>query len=260
MKNESSISVATHEIFSLNHKGVELIKNRDYNGAFSVFARGAQMAKRIILLSGNADHDVSTTVTRGTPACAFFTVLQDDTSIASNQQFFARNANLEGQPMVFNRPLSILTSRIPSNILYLAFIQIYNLALSVHLSTLEQDRVSTTDGGNKNKELLNKRLHRALTLYSCAFEMNASGMVQLSLIEQMALVNNLGHVHYALKNDMHSQDCFLNLMNLLHLLKEETSSKDRQMSKSERELYDGFVENALSCCLFLHASLPAAAA
>ena len=57
--------------------------------------------------------------------------------------------------------------------------------------------------------------------------------IQLSLLERMALVNNLGHVHFVLNNDMYSQGCFQNLMHLLDLV-QETSNKNNQMSINEQ--------------------------
>lgn len=266
MKNESSIAVATREILSLNNEGIEFITRGNFTRAISVFFCGIKKAKQIILLSEIVDNDARPPPAATPPACAFFKIIQDDSSISSTQQFFTRG-NQESHPLVFNRPLSVPASStfcaknndaIPSNILKLAFIQIYNLALSLHLSALAQARMSTTDGGNKNKELLNKKLHKVLALYECAEEMGDA--LQLSLIERMALVNNLGHVNSALKNDMHSQGCFQNLMRLLNLLKEETSNKDHQMSINEQKLYEGFLDNALSFFLFPRDSLPAAAA
>jgi hypothetical protein len=242
MKNELSIAVATQEILSANSEGVELINSGDFARAVSVFSRCTLMVKRIIRLSDDSN-------TSSTSACAFFKILHVD-SISSRQQFFM-GGNLTSRPQVSNRPLSILG---PINILKLAYTQIYNLALSVHLSAVSP----SDDGSHKNEDLLNKQLHRALKLYESAMKMDASGDIQLSLVEKMALVNNLGHVHHALKNDVYSQGCFQNLVHLLKLF-QETSSEKHQMSLYEQKLYEGFLENALS--FFLSArDLPAAAA
>jgi hypothetical protein len=155
----------------LNNEGVEFMKcGGNCNRAFSVFSRGLKMAKQVLILLSPeviSHKDASSDITSSTPI--------GSSMYPSRQQFFKRDDNMESQPLVCNCPLSIPASRVfPTwnddalpNILKLAFIQLFNLALSVHLSALEQqDRKPTTDGGSMNEKLVNKKKYqKALRLY-----------------------------------------------------------------------------------------------
>jgi hypothetical protein len=56
-----------------------------------------------------------------------------------------------------------------------------------------------------------KKLHKALSIYECAVLDMDTDAFQLSMFEQMGLVNNMGHIHSLLDNTKHSQDCFEHL-------------------------------------------------
>jgi hypothetical protein len=269
LKQEASIQETAQKVEVLNQEGMQLVDRGDYKGAFSVFAVGIRLAKQALCVTENHENisHITTTTTKTDstiikPACSFSQIVQDS-STSSEQNFFVEDPT-GNHPLVFKRPLPICCSitgpgqdATPSDYLKrrVAFVQCFNLAITVHLSALSYD-------GKKSKEAVNKKLQKALSLYECALEMETDAL-QLSIFEKMALVNNMAHIHSFLDNTKYSQDCFKHVMYLLDLANEETSNNhdySTEISSSQQQLHEVFMANAIAFFLFPYASRPAAAA
>ncbi|CAB9512229.1 expressed unknown protein [Seminavis robusta] len=89
----------------------------------------------------------------------------------------------------------------------LSFAILYNLAISFHLSALAAQHTK------KNDDRQHRRLQKALTLYQTAYnlihqEHKKQECMVVGVMESMALLNNLGHVHWLLDQRQEAQACF----------------------------------------------------
>lgn len=261
-KHEAPIQSAAQKVEALNQEGMTLLDSGDYKRAFSVFAVGIRLAKQAL---GDIENNekTSSTTTPTTTDSATIKIFQHSSS-SSKQNLFMEDKT-GNHPLVFKRPLPICcsttgtgqdTAPIDYLTLRLAFVQVFNLALTLHLGALSCD-------GKKSQEAVNKKLQKALSLYECAVTMDTNAF-QLSMFEKMALVSNMGHIHSLLGNTKNSQACFEHVIFLLNLANEETSNNhddnSAEISSSQQQLHDGFMANAISFFLFPFASRPAAAA
>ena len=276
MKNKVSIREAVQEVELLAlatqvECGISLIDSGDYKRAFAIFSVGIRLTKQILLnvVESNGETSLNTTTTKTdsaiiatTAACCSLPTTLEDSSSSSEQNLFKQDKR-GNHPLVFSRPLPIWCSTTgtgqdatPSDEclkIRLAFVQVYNLALTVHLSALEAD----ADHNKRSKQVVEKKLQQALSLYECAAQMDASDSIalQLSMFESLALVNNMGHIHLLLGNIKDAQDCFERvLVILLNLANENDNDEIHQL------LHEGFMRNALSFFLLSNGSCPAAAA
>ena len=120
----------------------------------------------------------------------------------------------------------------------LSFIQLYNLALTHHLCALSRP----------NPEPF---LRKALSLYELAYTIHVSEDVELTILQSMAIVNNLGQLHSKLNDFEKSQQCFENLLTTLMFVK-DCGEQDSQ------HMLDGFLSNVMSLILCSPKPAPAA--
>lgn len=164
-------------------------------------------------------------------------MIVDDDDDSNDQQ------DLTGQSgFVFKEPIMVLPQSLiqPGYTFYvkLSFIQLYNLALSHHLCALSKT----------NPEPF---LRKALALYELAYTIHVSEDIELTILQSMAIVNNLGHLHKELDDLDKSRQCFENLLTTLMFVKDCGEQDSNHM-------LDGFLSNVMP--LILVGSKPAAAA
>jgi tetratricopeptide (TPR) repeat protein len=81
----------------------------------------------------------------------------------------------------------------------LSFILVFNLALTNHLSAIENG-------------MSRQRLTEALALYELASAIQVQEELQLSVLHTMAIVNNLSQIHKELDDREKAEECFDNLL------------------------------------------------
>jgi tetratricopeptide (TPR) repeat protein len=234
----------------LNNEGVGLIENGLYHEAISTFSQGLTLVKQVLALQGDEDErpdEESGSDCMGnpkeaipqTPSCHFRKMQEIElTGVCVAQEDISCGAPL----FIFKSPIFI-----PAHATDLAsfnyyvkssFILLYNLALSHHLSALES---------NNSR----KRLRKALSLYELAYTLQMTENVQLTVLQTMAIVNNLGQIHTALENEAKSKQCFQHLLSTIVFLNDCGE-------RESVEQMDGFVSNVMPLILKGSASASAA--
>jgi tetratricopeptide (TPR) repeat protein len=221
----------------LNNEGIHYINKGNYEEAMKVISRGLNLLKKVLSVQDipakTDSYSMGMSMDETLP-CEF---LQLDPEYPSAALTEAIKGN---KPFIFSSPIyvpSVVNQAVTLKYLAtLSFILLYNLALAYHLSAI--------DG-----QLCLKKLEKALSLYDLAYAIQKT---ELSILQIMAIVNNLGHIHTALGNQEQSQLCFKHLLSTVMLLKdygEEGESVDS---------LDGFILNCLPLILVGEASAPAA--
>ena len=124
-------------------------------------------------------------------------------------------------------PLDVVpTMQEPSDKLVNKFVVVimYNLALAVHLSSLQcQDFASLT---------------RARKLYELAFQMHLEESCDVTLLYSLALMNNLGLIYHSLGEEERSNTCFKNMLaTMMYLLESDEAKTIKQ--------WDGLLSNVM---------------
>eukprot|EP00977_Amphora_coffeiformis_P012502 scaffold3079_cov174-Amphora_coffeaeformis.AAC.13 len=231
---------------SLNNEGISQLEANNFEAAAASFSRGLSVVKKA--LSSN-DWENNSSGPFQTPqesseetlACQF-SKLHDDNSMLDFVDEDEHDILTTEAGFVFQEPIMVLPGSLesPSYAFFvkLSFIQLYNLALSHHLCALQRS----------NPEPF---LRKALSLYELAYTIHVSEDVELTILQSMAIVNNLGHLHKQLDNIEKSQQCFENLLTTLMFVKDCGEQDCHQ-------LLDGFLSNVMP--LILCGSKPAPAA
>jgi hypothetical protein len=229
---------------SHNNEGISHLEKQNFEAAAKSFSKGLSLIKRV-LSSGEWD-DLTSKVFRDsssqiTPVCQFYKLQGLDSSMAVDDEE-ERPDSLGQEGFVFKEPIMILPQPLDipgySYFVKLSFIQLYNLALSHHLCALQKP----------NQEPF---LRKALSLYELAYTIHVSEDVELSILQSMAIVNNLGFLHRRLDNEEKANQCFDNLLTTLMFVKDCGEQDNRQM-------LDGFLSNVMSLILSGHKSAAAA--
>jgi hypothetical protein len=103
---------------------------------------------------------------------------------------------------------------------------LYNLALCHHLHALN------------SKDGTKAKLEKALALYELAYTLLFTEDTQATVFQQMAIINNIGHIHAILQNVECSRQCFENLLSTIMCVK-DCGEEDEMVD------IDGFLWNAL---------------
>lgn len=235
-------SIAT----SLNNEGISQLEANNFEAATASFSRGLSMVKRT-LASNNWENkssgplNASQVPVEDNFACQFHK-LQGNVSTMDFEENDDQDVISAEVGFVFQEPIMVLPRSLEStsyaDLVKLSFIQLYNLALSHHLCALKRS----------NPEPV---LRKALALYELAYTIHISEDVELTVLQSMAIVNNLGHLHKQLNNIEKSQQCFENLLTTLMFVK-DCGEQD------SHKVLDGFLSNVMS--LILCGSKPAPAA
>jgi tetratricopeptide (TPR) repeat protein len=239
-------STAT-SVSRFNNEGVSLIESGLYDEAITEFSKGLTLVKQVLALQGDNQVDEAASDSMKTftepashsPICHFHKTQESDvTKECRDQEEF-----LIDEPFIFRAPLYI-QSRVTDHTSFTyhvksSFMLLYNLALTHHLSALK--------GHNTQK-----RLQKALKLYELAYSIQMTEDIQLTVLQTMAIVNNLGLVHAALEDKEKSRQCFQHLLSSIMFLHDcgECDSVEQM---------DGFIANVMFLIL-MGSSAPAAAA
>lgn len=230
---------------SLNHEGISHLEAENYEAAANCFSRGLALVKQV-LSSGQWDDESTAPISESSvdePACQFHKLqAQASPMLVVDDDDDDKDTMACQDGFVFKEPIMVLpqSSEQPgySFFVKLSFIQLYNLALSHHLCAL---------GRSKPERFLRK----ALALYELAYTIHVSEDVELTILQSMAIVNNLGHLHQELNNLDKARQCFENLLTTLMFIRECGEPDSHKM-------VDGFLTNVMP--LILVQSKPAAAA
>jgi tetratricopeptide (TPR) repeat protein len=221
----------------LSNEGVSLIENGLYDEAIAAFSKGLVLVKQVLALQGDDTLDEAATdgmvnsaePVSQSPLCHFHE-MQEREEVPSDD------------PFTFRAPIFIpshATDRTSfAYFLKTSFILLYNIALTHHLSALSGDDTL-------------KRLRKALSLYELAYTIQMTADIQLTALQTMAIVNNLGQIHTLLEDEEKSWQCFSHLLSSILFL---IDCGDRHSV----EQMDGFIANVMY--LILKGSAPAAAA
>jgi hypothetical protein len=213
--NDHQVVVHAEAAVSLNNRGLHLFTEGRFDQAISVFSLSLSIVKQALL--GDlvaAKEDALQSAATMTPFCFF----------PGASECSCSDRNDEGEPFIFKRPIFILPYTVASSVssvshAYLRklwYIQIFNLALSYQMNALQI--LFQHDNGSKSKtsEL---NLRKARDLYTAAAANIKENVIQLTLLEEMAVVNNLAQVHAALNETELSRQWFQHLASALMLWK-----------------------------------------
>jgi hypothetical protein len=238
------MSARTAQIaMSLNNEGISHLESQNFEAAAKSFSKGLSLIKRTLSSGGWDDltcKAIRDSSSQTTPVCQFYKLRAFDSNVAFDQDEQPDYRLQHG--FVFTEPIMFLPQPLDipgySYFVKLSFIQLYNLALSHHLCALKRS----------NSEPF---LRKALSLYELAYTIHVSEDVELTILQSMAIVNNLGHLHRRLDNEEKSNQCFENLLTTLMFVRDCGEQDSHQM-------LDGFLSNVMS--LILCAPKPAPAA
>jgi hypothetical protein len=176
-----------------NNHDVSLIQNKIYNDVVEVLSHALAKISRYLREINNAEHDALQNPDMTTSGMRFadlssFDCLDHDI-----------DANDGATRFVARSPLCIdpETSLNPQTAEILSYTCLYNFALACHVRAL-----SIRNDGPKRERFLDKALYLYGFAQSILF---ASHVHDVNLFSHMALVCNIGHVHYLLENSEQSE-------------------------------------------------------
>jgi tetratricopeptide (TPR) repeat protein len=237
---------ALHAI-NLNNEGVSQLEASAYGAASASFSRALFVVKQA-LASGNFEAeskplDSAADTEAVTPTCQF-RKLHENESWMETDEVELQEHIYDKEGFVFEESILLLPQQVDSAdyafFVKLSFVHLYNLALSHHLCALQAK--------TKHSEPF---LRKSLALYELAYTIHVSEDIEITILQSMAIVNNIGQIHRQLNNMDKSRECFENLLSTLMFV------KDSSCGEQDNEL-DGFLSNVLS--LMLNSSTPAPAA
>jgi hypothetical protein len=138
----------------------------------------------------------------------------------------------DGEPhFIFRDPIEIpfnvvSSGQLPSSKLVNKFVVVimYNLALSVHLSAMSHNDMTS--------------LVRAQRLYELAFQMHLEDSCDVTLLYSLALMNNLGLIYHLSGEEERSRTCFKNMLaTMMYLLESDEAKTIKQ--------WDGLFSNVI---------------
>jgi tetratricopeptide (TPR) repeat protein len=231
----------------LNNEGVNLYQNGHYDQAITVFSKGLSLVKRVLATQGDEESSEeqeddcadSSLEPVQNPSCHFHKM---EESVAMDICGSEEDFNAD-EPFIFRAPIFIPSQAtdLISFKYYVksSFILLYNLALSHQLSALDGDDTA-------------KRLRKALALYELAYTIQMTEDIELTALQTMAMVNNLGQIHTALDNEENARQCFQHLLSTIMFLN-DCGERDSV------EQMEGFIANVMPL-IIIGGTSPAAAA
>lgn len=229
-RESSAMTSSTSQIANLNSQGIEMLECGQYKQAAQFFSSGLSVVKQAIACLDSEDDENMESSDVARPISCFHKA-QETKLMMSNNKYEDQIA--DDKPFVFKCPISITDSAIEEEASYgylieLSFMQLYNLALCHHLSAL-----SSSDTASE------KKLQKALSLYELAYTITMTEDIQPTVLQTIAIVNNLGHIHSALGHTDCSQQCFENLLSTIMFIKDcgEENSVEQM---------DGFLSNVMN--------------
>jgi tetratricopeptide (TPR) repeat protein len=184
-----------HIAIDLNNRGVHLVRDGALDGAIFSFAKGLDLMKALLK---------TPKVCRVYQAAA--AAAGDDDSVSSDDNGLAFletychsdiSHHLPEPSYVYCSPIEIPRAS-GTHPLKLSLWMVFNLGLAHHLNGIRESDIS--------------QLEKALRLYECVYRIRHEEDVDLAVVHAMALTNNLGHIHLALRNSQKSEKCFEQLL------------------------------------------------
>lgn len=233
----------TQEATLLNNEGIRLINGGNYVDAMKSISRGLGIVKRSIVLLENSTLDSDSMDTEEDQCLIgqFFEITPRCQSSALKKLTHA--AKVE-KPFIFSSPIYIpaasdeTVGQTHRYLVTVSFIMLYNLALTHHLSAV--------DGS-----LCMKTLRKALSLYELAYAIQSTEELELSVLQTMAIVNNIGQIHIALGQEKEAKSCFEHLLSTIMFVS-DCGGIDSM------ENLDGFMCNVMSLIFKGSSAAPAA--
>jgi tetratricopeptide (TPR) repeat protein len=243
---DSSIACA---VSRFNNEGVSLIESGLYDEAIISFSKGLTLVKQALPLAqgDNQVYEEASDSMKASaepeshyPICHFHKRQEPNvTKECRDQEEFLS----DDEPFIFRAPIFIPshTADHTSSTYYVksSFMLVYNIALTHHLTALS---------GKDTR----KRLRKARKLYELAYTIQMTENIQLTVLQTMAIVNNLGQIHAALGDAEKSRQCFQHLLSSIMFMNDCGE-------RESIEQMDGFIANVMPLIL-MRASAPAAAA
>jgi len=232
------------EAMELNSRGITNMEISSYDDAIRDFSKGLNMVKEVLAQHEDDEEDEMDFDDESSPNFP----LQDDFHFADSQNYVAAQKKASAdEHFIFRSPIVVPgNSMQPTSFQYyvkLSYVLLYNLALSHHLSALAQ---ATTNGLTPNK-----KLQKAIALYELAYTIQMTEDIQLSVLQTMAIVNNLGQIHTALGSKEKSQQCFQHLLSTIMFVNDCGDHDAVQQM-------DGFMGNVMELILKTSNAAPAA--
>jgi tetratricopeptide (TPR) repeat protein len=197
--NDAETGSRSSAMVALNNRGVKFLAKFRYKDAASCFSKGLALAKQWLLhFETTRETDTSSKVP--TPTGHFHQAVIRKPLHYSNK-FEDQEAG--DQPFVFTRSIFI-----------------------------SEDTALSTEDGSRTKLL------KALSLYELAYRLQRDEDTEATVLQQMAIVNNVGSIHGALQQVECSRQCFENLLSTIMFV------KDCGEADSVQDM-DGFLSNTL---------------
>jgi tetratricopeptide (TPR) repeat protein len=183
----------------LNEDGIALFAAREYEQAIKRFSRGLNMLKQVLAEhEGDDDEDDQIYEKESSSLSCDFLIQHEEESSISKVDFIFRS------PMVIDSNFDESAAKTFKYYIHLSFVLLYNLALAHHLSAHLADQ-----------EHRDRFFQRAKSLYELAYTIQMTEGIHVSVIENLALVNNLAQVHRDLGCDDLSRQCLEQLLSTL---------------------------------------------
>jgi hypothetical protein len=211
---------------TLNNKAVHQIQDGRYHEAISTLTKALKTVK----LVASGDAMISGTIEDESPEsdfhCEFIT-----TSRASS---FLRIVEKGGicESSIFRDPIHITGALLPATALenceLLSYVILYNLALSHHLRSMEEQTERTQT----------ECLQKALTLYEHAHHIMTNQEADVALLHTMAITSNLGNIHLMLGDEERAHRCSQHLLSTILYIVDAGEAR-------KIEVLDGFFRNVM---------------
>lgn len=192
----------------LNHwykNNLPSLSDNDYDGAIQAFSQALKLVKSLLaqqeedIISEHYDDDDDDDDQMDTEEDTMDFFANDQSSSSSFHCADANNAPQHAttklpstKEFIFRTPVVVTVNDDAESIqsfqyyVMLSYVLLYNLALAHHLSALELHHDASAQP---------RKLKRAVALYELACQIQMNEGIQLSTIQTMAIVNNLGRIH-----------------------------------------------------------------
>lgn len=256
------------QALELNNRGLDHLLSQHEDGssheeAIQEFSQGLKLVKQVLALQEeqwreDEDEDEMDFDFSPDQSSFYFATVphrQQQHLQAATKDLCCSSPSSKGspsEPFVFCSPIVVDRDTIPEKqsfhyYVMLSYVLLYNLALTHHLSAINAKKSS-------NSKSVQKKLKKAVALYELAYQIQSNEGIQLSVLQTMAVVNNLGQIH-ALLGSMHkSQQCFESLLSAVMIVKdcgqhhEQLDELDASMAVLSNSM-DGFLSNCLALML-----------
>ena len=211
-----------------NERGIGYLQNQQYREAAESFGHGLTLVKTAFANAAAPTSPLSSSSSSCCIGCSSVTLYKDEATVDQSRSSQSMNATVHHTPLFLDASLcrcgcSACQSK-------LAFVFIFNMALSYHLYAL-------TPSSTKNSRILSK----ALSLYKMADKLRERGRVPVTPWECHALTKNLSHVVSVLEFQARSH-------NAVQIL--ATSTTPNMDTREAEQVWNGFLSVLLNLCKF----------